>query len=463
MYKIILLFVLFTSNFHAQTDLLSLEELENKPIYSIIYNDTKGFIHVDTYPIYSEKSFDSVFRSNFNNFNIVHDEIYRVSLTVQIEGIKNLEKVFHLLLENFPNLQELHFVGIMSQIPSSVFKFKKLQYLDLDVGSCDNCQLYFSTIPKEFNQLVHLKKLKLSNLSWCFIPNHLFKSDSLKEVFISIQNETEFLPPVPANWLIKQNTIDYSLIYPGNMDVLFSINSIQTKRLIDLKKYGRIYDNEDSVYFITKKESKNQLKWFDKKNQLIIQGEIDNDQKPHGTWKVFYPSGKIKEIRKYKHGDESGKWKMYNESGKYISKYLFKKNNITFTHYRKSGIIESKFYVTRESDSQNYQLNKIFKRSNFDWFESRITRYHYQNDILTQELKLEKLLFIPNSITKIDYSNNYSTSYYFEKNQLKSIKVFKNDYYLDESLQTGYGYDFDESDNTWYYIQGINTKIKVQK
>lgn len=39
------------------------------------------------------------------------------------------------------------------------------------------------------------------------------------------------------------------------------------------------------------------------------------DSRPEGTYVIYYPDGKIAEVRSYYHGIFHGEWRTYNEAG----------------------------------------------------------------------------------------------------------------------------------------------------
>ena len=48
------------------------------------------------------------------------------------------------------------------------------------------------------------------------------------------------------------------------------------------------------------------------------------DGRPEGTYVIYYPSGKIAEVRSYYHGIFHGEWRTYNENGQLIGLASYK-------------------------------------------------------------------------------------------------------------------------------------------
>ena len=48
------------------------------------------------------------------------------------------------------------------------------------------------------------------------------------------------------------------------------------------------------------------------------------DGRPEGTYVIYYPDGKIAEVRSYYHGIFHGEWRTYNEAGQLIGLATYK-------------------------------------------------------------------------------------------------------------------------------------------
>lgn len=380
-FKLILLYVLLVDNLFSQNELLSIDELKAKTLYQIGYNEKSGFtnsnLHDSLFAIGKLKMFDSLNRIDSIKLNQKREDIYRISikriysntedeLTIYLLENTSWENAFELIKSNFPNLQELTFDGVMSYIPNSLFDVKKLQIINLNVGNCDNCQLKFCTIPTDFKKLEHLKKLKITGLSWTFIPSDFLNFENIDEVFIGIQNDTEFFSTIPASFFLskainKNSYFDFKEANTIAGNLLFYYRDSTNNRYY----YDAVIEESKDEKWVYTKTSKNkfQLKYND--TLILLKGEIDSKNQPHGTWKLYFESGKIKEIRHYNHGQECDNWKIYDDLGNLKSKYHFRKNKISFSNYRKNGLLDNKFYVFRDNDSSNYRLYKTFRSSLF--------------------------------------------------------------------------------------------------
>jgi antitoxin component YwqK of YwqJK toxin-antitoxin module len=406
---LILLFSTFCSfGQNTKTDLLSLEELNKKQLFKVGYNLKFGLVNnalidsiIHENKINRHKILDSMIKVDSVRFNQIREDVYRISLTqifsresLEDEDIwydetsDNWEKAFQLIKNNFPNLQEIHFNGIMRLFPETLFEIQKLQIIDFNVCSCDNEQLFFSTLPTSFKKLKHLKKIKIEGLAWTFIPNDFYNPENISEIYIGIQNDSEYFPPVPASfYLTDSKSISYNKEY-----IHYFKDSTDFSNY-----YGDHFDETHLKSGLTKiKLNSHKFELINKANLTVVKGNVDSGNLPHGTWKVFYPSGKIKEIRHYKHGVESKKWKIYADSGNLTASYKFGRNKITFTHYGKWGLIQNKFWVSRENDTMNYYLDKLFKRSfiKSDWYETSSYQYIYQNKNRIKEIRKEFLFSI---------------------------------------------------------------------
>ena len=400
-FLIILFSTLSAFGQNIKTDLLSLEELNKKQLFQVGYNLKIGLINnalrdslLSNNKMNKYKKLDSMIRVDSVSFNQIREDVYRISLNqifsnesledeykIYYETRDNWEKAFQLIKKNFPNLQEIHFNGIMRLIPETLFEIQKLQIIDFNVCSCDNEQLFFSTLPTSFKKLIHLKKIKIEGLAWTFIPNDFFNPENISEIYIGIQNNNVFFPPAPASLYLTdlKSRVGY------NEEFIYYL-----KDSLDFNRYNGYFDKEDYLSGLTQKKiGVHKFELVNKDSLTIVKGFLDNKKQPHGTWKVYNPSGKIKEIRHYKNGIENKNWKIYSDSGKLISKYRFRNNKITFTHFGKWGLIQNKFYVSRENDTMNYHLDKLFRRSGFEgeWYITQTNQYYYRNNNLIKEIR----------------------------------------------------------------------------
>ena len=78
------------------------------------------------------------------------------------------------------------------------------------------------------------------------------------------------------------------------------------------------------------------------------------DGRPEGTYVIYYPDGKIAEVRSYYHGIFHGEWRTYSDNGQLIGLASYKegqkdgpwriwsdKGNLFYTAGKKSGVWRS--------------------------------------------------------------------------------------------------------------------------
>ncbi|MEL6866456.1 MAG: hypothetical protein AAFP19_18670, partial [Bacteroidota bacterium] len=64
---------------------------------------------------------------------------------------------------------------------------------------------------------------------------------------------------------------------------------------------------------------------FDEEQRLIEQGQFKEGLKD-GTWKTWYPNGRLQSIRHWKKGEQNGWAETYDEKGELLTQIRFKHN-----------------------------------------------------------------------------------------------------------------------------------------
>ena len=129
-------------------------------------------------------------------------------------------------------------------------------------------------------------------------PKPLITVDSSMLDSISRQSDTMYVKPykrtdfVTATYFISKKDSSVTQVMKDSTGKI--------RQVIIERKKRRIYAAE-----------------FYNNGQLMYTNTLDDYGQNHGEGKEFYPSGVLKRAGVYKHGFHWGKWKNYNEEGKY--------------------------------------------------------------------------------------------------------------------------------------------------
>lgn len=135
--------------------------------------------------------------------------------------------------------------------------------------------------------------------------------------------------------------------------------------------------------------------------QTTEEGDILNEKR-HGTWISYFPSGKIKTIISYLHGVKQGPEIRFENSGYVVSKTTFVRNQMDgeFRAYSRGIVIERKFYKGGELNGvvqKYYPDGSIQEESNYvkgvidgeaRWYDQQgnvTIRYVYENGELVDD------------------------------------------------------------------------------
>lgn len=75
------------------------------------------------------------------------------------------------------------------------------------------------------------------------------------------------------------------------------------------------YDGDKIIEYTLKSES----------GKVIETGYYLNN-KMHGTWTAYYPSGKVQAIVKFREGNRHGKWSFFDENGRILMVITYNNN-----------------------------------------------------------------------------------------------------------------------------------------
>ena len=125
----------------------------------------------------------------FVDINTYHPEVYRIQISVDTDIDEFASKS-----ANFPNLQELIIDGNFMSFPTGVFKFNKLQILEISFCAADICGARnVITLSDDFFELRNLKVIRFSGASCLFyIPEKIAKLEQL----MCFENESNFGGPI---------------------------------------------------------------------------------------------------------------------------------------------------------------------------------------------------------------------------------------------------------------------------
>lgn len=104
-----------------------------------------------------------------------------------------------------------------------------------------------------------------------------------------------------------------------------------------VEREGKYYDSNGNLY------SGRYTSYYDNGNTKV--DAIITNGLPNGEMKLFYPTGKIQEIRTYSLGEKDGRWEKWNEKGIKVSEANFIKG-------KKHG----KWYVWDDNGTLRYDM-----------------------------------------------------------------------------------------------------------
>ncbi len=113
-YCLLVIFIINPNSLFSQDGMISFEELlKEKQYRTNVYENNEYFIDINSY----------------------HPDVYRIEISADTDIDEFASKS-----ANFPNLQELIIVGNFMSFPTGVFKFNKLQILDISFCVADFCE-----------------------------------------------------------------------------------------------------------------------------------------------------------------------------------------------------------------------------------------------------------------------------------------------------------------------------------
>lgn len=126
---------------------LSDQELSEKPIYNLSFNDQ----HSDMAAVKPE-------------------EVYRLNIDLSKEDVKTLTK--------YKNLEELHIIHSNHGFPHEIIELKNLKHLTIFCGE-------FEKMPDDMGKMVHLQSLTIHNVGLTHFPVHVVDLPNLTSLDIS--------------------------------------------------------------------------------------------------------------------------------------------------------------------------------------------------------------------------------------------------------------------------------------
>ena len=380
-YLFYFLLVIFTTNpnsLFSQDGMISFEELLKEKTYKTdVYSDDKDFIDINSY----------------------HPDVYRIEISADTDIDEFASKS-----ANFPNLQELIIVGNFMSFPTGVFKFNKLQILDISFCVADFCEgKNVITLSDEFFELRNLKVIRFRRLSWLYyIPEKIAQLEQL----MLFENESgPIILPVSLAYLpklqylgLKYREVEYhNSFYEFEKNFSFEEdeNFIKWTHLKHCKNYFLDYSSYNCL------DTNYNLKTIDKKinyrypnGKTSIKGQLSKNFLPDGHWKYYHENGRVKEDRFYNNGKEIGTWTVYNSLGCKLINYYFPSDSV---------LIITMYYPTGEKMKEmsflNHKADGIWRT--FIFLEGHIylkSERRYLND------KLNGLSF------EIEYTSNNEDS-----------------------------------------------------
>jgi len=195
------------------------------------------------------------------------------------------------------------------------------------------------------------------------------------------------------------------------------------------------------------------------------EGKFVND-KPEGSFKHYYPTGKLKSITVYKDKGKQAVTKMFYENGqvKAEGKYIDEKKDSIWSFYDDKGKLKSKenynenkkngltktFYVSGKLADESNWVNDTLEGSSKEYFENGVLKLesNYVNGLLDGPYKIYFSNSVPSIVGK--YSKSVKEGDWAEHNETGTIKVrfkYKGGRIVSEKRENGIFTD--------YYSNGI--------
>jgi antitoxin component YwqK of YwqJK toxin-antitoxin module len=132
---------------------------------------------------------------------------------------------------------------------------------------------------------------------------------------------------------------------------------------------------------------------------LSAQHQIDSMGCATGTYKEYYPNGKVKSIKNYKNCNPYGVFKNFDSEGKIISYKVFLNHEIYSCSYFKNGNIHKETITNRQDTVLDFKKELIFiyKTGTKKTFDKKGTLISEEN-ILKDKLHGVQRYYLANGI-----------------------------------------------------------------